>query len=59
VEEEVKQTIGEKFQKRYGKEPKDRWMQSLYDMLFDTYAQGHIDGYDAANKMWKKKGGKK
>jgi hypothetical protein len=30
----------------------------MWDKLADAYTAGWIDGYDASNKMWQKKGKK-
>lgn len=54
----MKQTIGSKFRKRYGAIPRNRHVRTMHEMLFDAYVSGHIDGYDASNKMWQKKGKK-
>jgi len=33
--------------------------QDDYDAAEQSFTAGYIAGYDAANKMWQKKGGKK
>lgn len=44
-----------KFRKRYGRRPLKLGIAVIWDVLFDCYVTGNIDGYDAANKMHKKK----